>query len=103
MVRNVLFNCVEWFCLTRSLSTTPGFGRKMYTDYEIVCKVRIPAAITIIISKSLILRHFPEYLCGISRYIRPISQRSSCATRSCAGAIQILRHFATYSNTNPLE
>ena len=43
MVRNVLLNFTEWFCLTRSLSTIPGFGRKMYTDYEIVCKVRSPS------------------------------------------------------------
>lgn len=42
MVRNVLFNFIERFCLSRLLSTIPGFGRKMYTDYEIVCKVRIP-------------------------------------------------------------
>ena len=42
MVRNVLFNYIEWFCLTGSLSAIPGFGRKMYTDYEIVCKVRGP-------------------------------------------------------------
>jgi hypothetical protein len=43
MVRNVLMNCIERFCLTRSLSTILGFGRKMYTDYEIVCKVRDPS------------------------------------------------------------
>jgi hypothetical protein len=102
MVRNVLFNFTEWFCLTRSLSTIPGFGRKMYTDYEIVCKVRTPAIITII-SKPLTLHHPPAYLYGMSRYIRLISQHSSCATLSCVGAIQILKHFATYSSTNPLE
>ena len=43
MVRNVLFNCIERLCLTRSLPIIPGFGRKMYTDYEIVCKVRTPS------------------------------------------------------------
>ncbi len=55
MVRDVSFDRIERFCLTGSSSTILGFGRKMYTDYEIVCKVR-PSAIITIISKPLALR-----------------------------------------------
>lgn len=43
MVCDIMFNCIERFYLTRSSSIIPGFGRKMYTDYEIVCKVRTPS------------------------------------------------------------
>jgi len=38
--QNSLFLCSRWEGF-RSLSA--GFGRKMYTDYEVVCKTNIPA------------------------------------------------------------
>jgi hypothetical protein len=63
-----------------------GFGRKMFTDYEIVCKVSSPRC-----------RLNPS----LSTHRRPTSLHSNCAIPSCAGDTPTLRPSVTYSSTSP--
>lgn len=65
-----------------------GFGRKMYTDYEIVCKVRKD------------IGSGPSPLLIVCASHRPISLRSNCAILSSAGGTQILKPSAISLSTN---
>ena len=62
-----------------------GFGRKMYTDYEIVCKVCL----------------LPTFLCALARrfslptFDRPIFPRSNFDTLSSDDATPTLKLFVT--------
>lgn len=66
-----------------------GFGRKMYTDYEIVCKVRL-LALMMSSSHSIL-------------FLRPTSPLSNFVTLSYAGATPTLKLSAISSSANPLE
>ncbi len=70
--------------------TWAGFGRKMYTDYEIVCKVRHYQVTLALLSVICLLP-----------YSRPISLHLSFGTQLFAGATLISRHSVTFLNTSP--
>jgi len=69
-----------------------GFGRKMYTDYEIVCKVRLGESGIAV----------PLTTAGLLRLFRPTSPRSNFDTPWSAAVILILKPSVIFLNTNRL-
>jgi len=72
-----------------------GFGRKMYTDYEVVCRVWAPL--------SFMLRFFADLVgAAANGWNRRTFPRSNCDTRSCVDATQTLRPSAIFSSASRL-
>ena len=70
-----------------------GFGRKMYTDYEVVCRVCAPLP--------FLLRFFADLVGAMANgRNRRTSPRSNCDTRSCVDATQTLRPSAIFSSAS---
>ena len=81
---------VDRFFALQWLIKRIGFGRKMYTDYEIVCKVRFPLSSRFF--------HF-TYLISWRLTSRPLN----FVTPSYADATLTSRLSAISSSANPLE
>jgi hypothetical protein len=71
---------------------THGVGRKMYTDYEIVCKVLL------LPSACIDERGADTWILGLGRTHRPTSQHSNFATRQSVVDTLISKRSETSSS-----
>lgn len=85
------------------VSLHAGFGRKMYTDYEIVCKVRVLSSYAIPFPSYRHTASLPSQLFALTLILlyRPTYPPSNFATLSFDGAILTSKPSATSSSANP--
>lgn len=76
-------------CSRRTEAAESGFGRKMYTDYEIMCKVYSHSRDCL-----------PCYFADLVLAWRPTYLRSSFDILSCDGVILILKPSVTSLSVN---